>query len=497
MINNNMRMTGFASGMDINQMVKDLMQAERLPLQKMEQDQLWLTQRRDAYREVNTKLSEFENKFFDMRLSKTYLSKIASSSSDAISVSASNQASDGNYSFQVDQLASAATRYSGVEGTTFGKGYDADQALAAEYVGQEVSFAYHDQSQDSPKTVSFTIQEGDSLNDVLKNISDESGGAVRAFYDQNSDRVFMERTETGDFNKNGLEFEQLSAFFTDTLNIAAEEQGGTDAEFKYNGIAMTSHSNNYQFNGMNLTFNSATDGPVNVSVSQDVDGAVDKITEFVEQYNELIDFMNEKVGEERYRDYPPLTEAQRKEMSEREIELWEERSKSGELRNDGILRSALSGMRSAWYESVDNLNGDLSRMMDVGITTTSDWRQGGKLEVDEQKLREKLEEDPNAVYRLFSNSDEGDSRGILNRVEGVLESTMDRIKDRAGSTAQTDFQYTMGRELKSMAERMANFERRMQQTEQRYWDQFTAMEKAMQRYNQQANYMMQQFGGMQ
>lgn len=491
MINNNMRMTGFASGMDINQMVKDLMQAERLPLQKMEQDSLWLTQRRDAYREVNTKLLDFDNKFLDMRMSSTYTSKTASSSSDAISVSASNQATDGNYSFEVTQLASAATRYSGVDGTAFGEGYDADQALAAEYVGQEVSFDYHDQ--DGPKTVSFTIEDGESLNDVLGRISEESSGAVRAFYDQNSDRVFMERTETGDFNQGGQEFEGLNAFFTDTLNISAEEQGGTDAEFTYNGIEMTSHSNNYQFNGMNLTFNST--GTANVSVSQDVDGAVDKIKEFVNQYNELIDFMNGKVGEERYRDYPPLTEEQKKEMSEREIELWEERSQSGELRNDGILRSALSGMRSAWYESVDNPNGDLSRMAEVGITTTSNWRQGGKLEIDETKLREKLQEDPSAVHRLFSNSDEGNSRGILNRVEDVVESTRDRIRDRAGTATQTEHQYTMGRELKNMAERMANFERRMQQTEQRYWDQFTAMEKAMQKYNEQASFMMQNFGG--
>ncbi|WP_054751730.1 flagellar filament capping protein FliD [Piscibacillus salipiscarius] len=123
--------------------------------------------------------------------------------------------------------------------------------------------------------------------------------------------------------------------------------------------------------------------------------------------------------------------------------------------------------------------------------------RGGKLEVDEAKLREKLQEDPDAVYRLFSNSEEGNSRGILNRVEDVVETTMNSIEERAGSPAQTDFQYTMGRELKSTAERMVDFERRMQQTEDRYWEQFTAMEQAMQKYNQQASYMMQAFGGMQ
>ncbi|WP_279401241.1 flagellar filament capping protein FliD [Piscibacillus salipiscarius] len=369
MINNNMRLTGFASGMDINQMVKDLMKAERLPLQKMEQNQLWLTQKRDAYREVNTKLLDFKTQFLDMRMSSTYMSKTASSSTEAISVSANNQASEGNYSLDVNQLASAAIRVSNPEGTTFGEGYDAEQALGQEYVGQEVSFDYY--NKDGLQSVSFTIEDGDSLNDVLSRISDESNEDVRAFYDQTSNRVFMERTETGNYNANGNEFNNLSAFFTDSLNVSTTEQGGEDAIFQYNGIDMTSHNNEYQLNGLSLHFNETTNGPVNVTVQKDTNQAVEKIKGFIEKYNELIDFVNEKVGEERFRDYPPLTEDQKKEMSEREIELWEERSKSGELRNDGILRRGVSDMRTAWYGSVDNPNGDLNSIIDVGITTTS------------------------------------------------------------------------------------------------------------------------------
>lgn len=67
MINNTMRVSGLASGMDTDQIIADLMKAERIPMTKMQQDQEWLTWQRDAYREVNSKLSEFKNMFRDLK----------------------------------------------------------------------------------------------------------------------------------------------------------------------------------------------------------------------------------------------------------------------------------------------------------------------------------------------------------------------------------------------------------------------------------------------
>ncbi|GAA0472307.1 flagellar hook-associated protein 2 [Alkalibacillus silvisoli] len=505
MISNNMRMTGMASGMDINQMVNDLMEAERQPLQKMEQDQRWLELQRDAYREVNTKLREFDDMFLDMRLSATYqANSVQSTNSNAVSATARNDAPEGNYTIEVSDLATRAVN-AGAEGV-FSDVDDFDPSSSlSEQVGfdsQEVSFSYY--NEDGRQDVSFNVDDDDSLDDIFNKISEASDGAVSGFYDNNSGRVFLERLDFGDFTDDGgnqITFEAPDGedhFFTEIFGITEEgERGGENASFTYNGIEMTSHNNSYEINGVTLNFHNTTgEQPANISVSNDVDGAVDNITEFVEKYNEMIDFMSGKTSEERYRDYPPLTDAQRREMTESEIELWEERSNSGLLRNDSILSSGLTSMRSSWYQSVDNEHGDFNTVMDVGITTTSNWREGGKLEVDEDRLREALQEDSDAVFRLFSNSDEGDSRGIINRVEDSVGQMMDRITDRAGRATHTEHQYTMGRELMSMADRMANFERRMQQTEERYWDQFNRMEQAMQQANNQYAQMQQAMGGM-
>ncbi|MET3682973.1 flagellar hook-associated protein 2 [Alkalibacillus flavidus] len=512
MVSNNMdtmRMTGFASGMNIESMVNQLMQAERQPLQQMKQDQLWLTQQRDAYREVNSKMSEFENMFLDMKLSSTYQGTKSESSSDAVSVSSSSDAGETNFQIDVQSLASKAIRKTDLADgeQLFGDNFDPTSSFEDQVnvTQNQIDFTYHNENGPQNVSVDLTQMEaGYSLNDVFDEIETQSDGNVRGFYDETADEVFLERAESGNFNEGGAEIQFAAGSFLDEMFKMnpddATEHGGTNASFTYNGVDMESTSNSYELNGATLQFNQTTDTPATISIEKDIDGAVKDITNFVDKYNELIGFMNEKVNEPRNRDYPPLTESQKSEMSDREIELWEERSKSGELRGDTIVRGAVSDMRTSWYEEVNNPDSDYNSIFEVGITTVSALDVGpndqGKLEVDEEKLREALENDSEGVYKLFSNDTEDNSRGLLNRVEDSLEGTMDRITERAGRVTDTDFEYTMGQELISMTERVSDFERRMQQTEQRYWDQFTRMEQAIQKMNAQSQQMQQQLGGM-
>ncbi|PKR78184.1 hypothetical protein CEY16_08705 [Halalkalibacillus sediminis] len=513
-----MRIGGLVSGMDIDSLVGDLMKAERIPMQKMEQDQTWMTWQRDAYREMNTKLSEFQNLFSDMKLSSTYESKITSSSqSDAVTATAGPQAQDGSYSVEVSALASKATNVSQGGISADGEKIDPSKALKDQpfknnLVTGPLEFSYFNEA--GEQAVSVTVNDTDTLNDVFGKINEASDGAVRGFYDANSDKVFLERTDSGNFNDGdmflgaeiGFNGGTASGFFTDTLNIkngtqqpdgswVKNEVGGTDATFKYNGIEMTSKSNSYDLGGVKLQFTNTTNGAATINVQNDDDALMDKITAFVDKYNEVIETVTEKTSEERFRDYPPLTKEQREEMSESEIELWEEKSQSGTLRNDQILARGLSGMRTAWYSDVNTGDPNFNLLADLGITTSSNYRDNGKLEIDPAKLREEIQNDPGKVKEILSNSSEGDSRGLINRVEDQLKNVMSRITDKAGNEFRTGQQYTMGRQLESMEDRIGDFERRLQQTENRYWDQFTQMEKAIQRMNQQSSYMMQQFGG--
>lgn len=494
-----MRIGGLATGMDIDGIVEDLMAAERIPLDKMEQDKTMLEWQRDAYREVNTMLLDLDNLILDMRMSSAYNAKTTTSTQpNAVTATATSSVEPGSYSIQVKQLATNAINVSqqGISGE--GNKIDPTAALhgqkGIELTPGEISFkTYHNGDQ----THKIEILEGDSLNDILRRITNQNNG-VRAFYDANSDKVIMERTGTGNYNPDGpeIDFSVDDSGFFDLLHLdIGKEIGGEDAKYTYNGaIELTSKTNSATLNGITFNFTDKMDTPAFVTIANDTDKAFDNIMNFVNQYNEIVEKANGKLTEPRNRDYPPLTEAQRNEMSESEIERWEEQAKSGLLRSDPILTSALSQMRQNWSSVVNN-DGAFTHLSQIGISTTSNYMDGGKLEVNEEKLRQALQDDARSVQMLFSNSVEGEGRGIINRLDNTVDRTTARIREQAGRSTSTLEQYSLGRRLKEIDTRMIAFQAKLQQVETRYWSQFTRMEQAIQRMNDQSNYMFQQFNG--
>ncbi|GEN54426.1 flagellar hook-associated protein 2 [Halobacillus faecis] len=510
-----MRIGGLASGMDIDKLVNDLMRAERQPLNKMEQDREWLTWQRDAYRDVNKQLSELDTLAFDMKLERTFNAKNVTSSNSAVSATATSASGNGDYTLSVEQVATSAYNYSRNPITTDGKTLDPNANLSTQTgnfkhgltLGETFSITTYNED-GSKNTQSFDVTGGKSLNEILSEISDSDLG-VRAFYDKSADQVMIERTVTGNFNQDenvflGAEigFDGNAEFLASTLDIKngdnssgtwkLNEKGGEDAKFTYNnGLKITSHSNQYTLNGVNFQFNDVTDGNVKVNVSNNVDDAVDKIVEFVDKYNKVIEDLNEKTDEKRYRDFPPLTEKQKEDMEEREIELWEEKAKSGMLKNDSVIEGGLNQMRTNWYTPVEN-DGALTMMSEIGITTSANYRDGGKLFIDEDELRTALSQDPESVHKLFSGTDA--NPGVARRLEQTIDNTVQSIEKKAGKSTTVDNSFLLGRRIEDLNKEMDDFEDRLVQIEDRYWREFGAMEKAIQRMNQQSAYIMQNFG---
>ncbi|SDC58282.1 flagellar hook-associated protein 2 [Pelagirhabdus alkalitolerans] len=499
-----MRIGGMASGMDIDGIMEDLMAAERLPLDKMEQDRTKIEWEQDAYREVNAKFADLDQMMLDMRLSRNYNSKQATTSNDAISATANSSAPEGSFELSVETLASNAV-YSSQDEDGNGTGISVDsndkidpskpiadqlEKLGIDDFNETIKFTSYHEGEPDGKEYEIEISDEDSLNDVLTKITRGDNG-VSAFYDVQTDSVIMERTEAGAYNDGDEIVFEDNSFFTDVLKLK-ESRPGTDAEFTYNGVELSSKTNSTTLNNIEYTFNDVTDGTF-VNVTNDTEETFDMIMEFVDKYNDLVEDVNGRLREPSNRDYPPLTEAQKNDMSEREIELWEEQAQSGLLRGDSILSGSLSQMRQAWSSSVDN-DGPYSHFSEIGIMTTANYLDGGRLQVDEDQLREALSEDADGVHRLFSNSSDDEGRGIINRLDDVVDNTRSRIDSRAGRATQQPHQYTLGREMRNIDNRMESFQRRLQQTEDRYWNQFSAMERAISEMNNQYSQMMSQLG---
>lgn len=484
-----MRVGGIYSGMDIEAMVNKLMEAERAPLVKLKQQQQLLTWKRDAFREINSKLLEINNSLLDMKLTRTYNPKTTTSSQpNAVSATAASTATNGTYEIQVIQLATNAMRI----GNSLGSD-TLDTQIEQSYVGSHTFKVY---GKDGEQEITFTIEENDTLRDVLKKIQQESNGSVRAFFDESQNRVILEATFTGKYDDNNPVIDiSGNDFFTNYLQLGAE-QGGTNAIFKYNNhLEITTQENNYTLNGVTYHFHNVTDGNVRISVNTDVDQAFNKIMDFVNKYNELIDMMNKSQTEERYRDYPPLTEEQKKEMTDEQIKLWEEKAKSGILRGESAIRDGMFELRRSLQDKVVN-DSQYQLLSQIGIKTTMSYLDGGKLEVDEEKLKAALRENPEDVYRLFANNETGEARGLIYRFDDALQRVRGKIEAQAGKSTQTLDNYALGKRMKEINERISEYEKKMIRIEQRYWLQFTQMEKAIARLSEQSNYLFSQFSGM-
>lgn len=482
-----MRIGGLASGMDIDKLVDKLMTAERMPLDKMQQDRTNLTWKRDGFRNVNKSLLELDNMMLDMKLSSTYQSKsVSSSQENAVTATGTSKSTNGTYDSEVTQLASSAIRVSE------GEIDDPDKPLGKD---TKIKFSTYDTEKKEMVEHKVDVSEDDTLNSVLKKITDADNN-VRAFYDSQSGKVIMETTRTGKYNDDGneIDFGDSNNFFNEILQMG-KESGGEDAEFKYHGIDMTSKENSYKLNDITFQFKNKTNGSAKLTVTNDVDAAFDSIMKFVDKYNEIVEKLNGTQQEEKHRDFKPLTDEQKKDMSDDEIKLWEEKAKSGILRGESAISEGLYSMRRSWYSNVET-GSDLTSITQLGITTSSNYLDGGKLIVkDESKLKEALRNDPDSVYKLFSNSDEGDGRGIVNRLDDAMNSTINNIEERAGNGTKTLENYTLGKRMKDLNKQIDAFEDRLGRVEDRYWSQFTQMEKAIQQMNQQSNYLTQQFGG--
>jgi flagellar hook-associated protein 2 len=346
----------------------------------------------------------------------------------------------------------------------------------------------------------FTFDADEAtLGQVINTVNKNKDAGVTMFYDPESDKIAISTVKTGD-NQAGAEISVSGDFLTGALSInMANETGGENALLSINGLATERRENTFALNGVTFTLNgvSPKDGASNpvttrVDVVNDTDAVFNKIKEFIEKYNEVLGEINKKLREERFRDYPPLTDEQKKELTDKEIDMWEEKAKSGLLKNDDLLNSAIYGMRRVMYSNVDILD-EFSNLMELGIKTL-DYKSEGALEVNDAKLREAIEKDIDSVMRLFTNkSDVDGEKGIAVRLHEGLSNSIKQVYDRAGASDVLYDGSFLGERIRDMNERIQVFEDRLVKVEERYWRQFTAMEKAISQMNQQSAWLAQQF----
>lgn len=501
-----MRIGGLASGMDTDSIVSELMKAERAPLDKLNQKKIYTEWQRDDYREMKTLLFDLDQLIFNgiSRQSSFIKKTINSSNSDAVAIKNVSSTTDFTGSLSVHSLASAATMVSGSTSITSN---DSSKTLSESSITAQTitikSIKSDGTLQSDSEAYTLTIDPTtDTLDSVIAKINANSG--VTAFYDKTQNKISLIAKNTGDakdstgtdtseivLNSTGNLFSVLNLDPDNNTATGAGPKVGTgsigqNSDFTYNGLRTTRPSNTFRINGVEFTLKQTTgDTPVTFSSTSDVDSIFETIKTFVTKYNEVIDKIKSELEEKKYRDYTPLTSEQKKEMSEDEIELWEEKAKSGTLRNDSILNSVLNKMRTNLGSSVSGLTGFPS-LSQIGISTTSAYLEGGKLEINEDKLKAAISSNPNGIYELFQNTAKN---GIAQQLRKTISTAMTDIEKKAGKASSVNNTFTLGRLLNNYDDQMTRMEDRLKAVENRYWKQFTAMETAVQKANNQSSYL--------
>lgn len=499
------RITGLNSGLDVDSLVKKMMDAEKQPLNKLNQQKQTLEWKRDAYREMNTQIADmYSTTFNNMLMSTNWNKKTVTSSDSSVSATAVSAEQNISTSMSVQQLATPTTyKSSGAINFTSGQ-------------SQTLKFNVTNPGETKPTEVNVTIAATDTIDDVISKLN-SSGLGVTALKEKISNGTDYVDTIAFTSNKTGEGFtlaagdDATKSFLKDQLGFAVDDATneltanaeGKNAKFTFNGLEMTKTSNNFTINGIKYTLNSVTDSNKTVTINSttDTDGIFDNIKDFVDKYNTLIKSANAKVTESKYRDYKPLTDEQREAMTDKQIEQWEAKAKSGLLRSDSTLQNGLAEMRLDLYSTV-TIDGKKYQLADFGIETSDSYTDQGKLVIkDEAKLKQKITENPSLVAKLF-NADSPDTaktknpeeQGIARRLKDTLNKMQTQISKQAGTESSVSTSFAIGKSLNEIETNISNMKTKLDDIETRYYKKFSALDTALEKLNSQSSYLTSMLG---
>ncbi|ABK61983.1 flagellar filament capping protein FliD [Clostridium novyi] len=491
------RITGLATGMDTDTMVKKMLMREQQRIDRANGNKQYSQWKQEEYMEIIKDTRELRDDFLlisspketNLLKSEAYASTNAKSDNESIvEVKSLPGAKAGRYQIKVKDIARAAT-------IEF-KGSKDDLAKVKEEIEKtnpdllnkvNVSF-----SELTGKISVISKETGKKIanDDTMRDISNVLKGKYNSDYneiDGNEAEVYIKEPGQSEYTKVDSKYTSKNKFIIDNM------------QYDISGVTT------------NSVINTKDDiGSISINVKKDVSSSVDKIKKFVEKYNKLIEKLNTKVDEKKIYSYKPLTEEQKKEMKPEEIKEWEKKAKQGIIKNDSDIQQMLSKMRQAFYGEYSK---DFSKsdhktfgisLSEIGITTSKETSKRGKLVIDESKLTKALEEKSDKVYELFTKSGNSkESNGILNRLTEIVDKYAGGHGGKDGilvkKAGYKDSRWLLNNDLSKkiieQEKQIKQLERIMFTKQEQYYKMFSKLEVAMNKMNSQSSWFQAQMGG--
>ena len=356
--------------------------------------------------------------------------------------------------------------------------------------------------------VSFTFSGDTTVSDMMKKVSASEAG-VTMTYTTLTNQFILTSKEYGtgvdiDFQDGGQGLLSALGFGANRAEGIGEFKEGHNTTLTINGVDVETTSNSYTVDGTTFTFTQAAVGQSFTNeVSRDYSKAMDTIKSFVEDYNKLIEDIFGYVDEEPNKDYYFLTDDDIDEMglSESQQNKWEKMASKGLLYRDSTLTDIMSKLRMVLYNSVDAADGTKVGLYTLGITTSSDYSNHGKLVFDDTKDFEAIfEKYADEFTELFTNTENGIAYQLERVIDNATRTTggpgeRGSLVDKAGvSGTSSATSNTIYNKIKSLQDMISSLQRRYEQQQDRYWKIYGNMETMMGNLNGQTSYINQLLG---
>ncbi len=389
---------GIGSGLDINSLVSQLVDAEKTPqTTRLDTKEAELTARLSAFGTLKGALSSLRDSLSGLSSLSTYRGRTAdSSNTEVLTAAAGTLAAPGRYQIGLSGLATEhklATDPVSQEGARFtaatdsvGTGTLTFRFGTTDYDGETDTYNSFAQNAEQP-TYTVEIKDG-SLQGIRDAINGaEMGVTASIIFDGTYQRLTLSAEDTG--AANSLEITVADDDGNDTdgtglsllaFNAASSSMTQTQAAqnvsgLTIDGIAVSSASNTLTNVINGLTINLLEAGTSTLTVSYDKDSVSSAVSSFVEKYNGLISTVND--------------------LSSYNVDTGE----AGLLNGDGVLRNIDAQVRRVFSQTVTGLDGPYRQLADIGITRSA---SDGSLVLDNVKLEAAIEDNFDSIAGMFT-----------------------------------------------------------------------------------------------
>ena len=270
----------------------------------------------------------------------------------------------------------------------------------------------------------------------------------------------------------------------------------------------TGNTNSVTLDDITFTFTGEIPaGGVSITGKTDVTKSKDMIVNFINDYNTLIKKMNTITMTKHSKGYDPLTADQKKEMSETEIKLWNEKVEQGQLYKDSNLTRIANSMKQTMRTVMEGSGLNLQK---IGITPSKDYAgvNHGTFTIDEDKLTKALESNTEDVMNLFiGRPAEGDTTkpeytsktGIALQLKDTIykemKSSASPLAKKVGFEGTSTFTSNeLTKSLSDYEKKIKDMEKDLSKREQALYSKYATLETMMNKLNAQQSQLAAQLG---